>query len=200
MLAVENLKLVATILVGYTDNFANGSNDGLWKELCEMLRREISNPFVKIVFSLISTSDWKEVLRGSHLPIADNMGIALRYLNDEEVSFFLSLSPALQLFYYVSETVDAHVKNGDLDGLLLSGLSTEKSLELVSNYIEKTSDIQSAVLLLSSSEESVAQLAIEEWVETYAKRFLLIFYRYRTLLDTWKLHYAVWLTITFLTH
>jgi hypothetical protein len=72
----------------------------------------------------------------------------------------------MQLFYYVSDLTDLQVENGDIQGLLLTGLATEKTIVLMSNYLENTGDIQSTVLLLSSNETSVSRLIIPDWVET----------------------------------
>jgi hypothetical protein len=58
----------------------------MWKDLCEKNAKEVSDPYIKTIFSLISTGNWKKVLKESTLPMADNLGIALRYLNDNEVS------------------------------------------------------------------------------------------------------------------
>jgi hypothetical protein len=72
----------------------------------------------------------------------------------------------MQLFYYVSDLTDLQVENGDIQGLLLTGLATEKTIVLMSNYLENTGDIQSTVLLLSSNETSVSRLIIPDWIET----------------------------------
>lgn len=80
----ENLKLVATILAGF-HALAN-TEASMWKDLCEKNGQDFSDPYIKTIFSLISTGNWKRVLNESKLPMADNLGIAFRYLNDDEVS------------------------------------------------------------------------------------------------------------------
>jgi hypothetical protein len=67
----------------------------------------------------------------------------------------------------VSDLTDGLVEKGDIQGLLLTGLATEKTVSLMTNYLENTGDLQSVVLLLSSNEASVSRLIIPEWVETY---------------------------------
>ena len=57
-----------------------------WKESCRMLSNELENPYIRAIFALISTSgDWYSVLAEKGLSLKDRVGIALRFLSDEEV-------------------------------------------------------------------------------------------------------------------
>lgn len=80
-------------------------------------------------------------------------------------------SSICQLFYYISDLTEEQVEKGDIKGLVLTGLATQNTVNLVANYLEQTGDIQSSVLLLSSNEESVSRLDITHWIETFLSLF-----------------------------
>ena len=90
--------MVAAALAGYSSVQLGGSA-ALWKELTESLSRVIEGPYIRAMFALFSSNgNWHTVLEDQQddgngykaLPIRDRIAIALRYLNDEQVRFFLS--------------------------------------------------------------------------------------------------------------
>ncbi|KAK1090224.1 hypothetical protein LTR48_008713, partial [Friedmanniomyces endolithicus] len=77
------------------------------------------------------------------------------YLNDTELSGFLQ-----------TETARA-VRNGDLEGILLTGLG-EQAMYLFQTYIVRTGDLQTAVLATAiTNPRYVDDVRWEMWKETY---------------------------------
>ena len=77
--------LISTVLAGYKEN-SEMEND-VWKDLCERLRENLKDPYLKAIFSFISSGNWMNIIYSSDLPLSDRAGLALRYLTDEKVTF-----------------------------------------------------------------------------------------------------------------
>lgn len=158
-----NLSSVAMALSGYT-----GERTSMWREMCQSLKGQLTNPYMKAMFAfLTSESDtgFHEIIDDKNLILADRVAFSLLYLPDDKLNI------------YLSETMATLVENGDLNGILLTGI-THDGLSLLQRYIEISSDIQSVSLIVLHSlpslicSDSRAQL----WVECY-----------RGMLDCWRL-------------
>lgn len=88
------MKLMSTAVAGYQSN--NGrrrstydkrsdSND-TWKELCRDMAMQMDDPYQRAIFAFITNGDWQDVLDEQGLPYRERLGIALRFLEDDEVS------------------------------------------------------------------------------------------------------------------
>ncbi|KAJ3242578.1 hypothetical protein HDU81_000023 [Chytriomyces hyalinus] len=154
----EKLKLVSAALAGYL-NAPVGTVKGSWAEsLFSSLARELEDPYLRAVFTVFSSEgNWNLVLETEGLPLADRIGIALRFLNDSELAGYLE---ALS---------DRVIKTGNLEGLMLTGLSTRAGFDLLESFIDVTSDFQTASLLAvcgaigGAPEDS----RVNEWIECY---------------------------------
>jgi hypothetical protein len=83
------------------------------------------------------------------------VALGLKYLSDTELSTFIE-----------TETARA-VKEGDLEGILLTGL-TEDAMDLFQAYIAKTNDLQTAVLATAlTNPVYVDDMRWSMWKETY---------------------------------
>ena len=158
-----NLSSVAMALSGYT-----GERTSMWREMCQTLKGQLTNPYMKAMFAfLTSDSDtgFHEIIYDKELILADRVAFSLLYLPDDKLNT------------YLSDTMSTLVENGDLNGILLTGI-THDGLSLLQRYIEISSDIQSVSLIVLHSlpsaicNDSRAQL----WVECY-----------RGMLDCWRL-------------
>lgn len=49
---------------------------------------------MRAIFAYLATGDWKDVLEEDALPLKDRIGVALRFLPDEEVGVHTSNSNA----------------------------------------------------------------------------------------------------------
>lgn len=87
----ERMKLMSTAVAGYYSHRrlsdSNNGND-VWKELCRSMAVEMEDPYLRAIFAFVSNGEWKDVLDDVALPIRERLGIALRFLNDEDVSIF----------------------------------------------------------------------------------------------------------------
>lgn len=80
---------------------------------------------------------------------------------------------------YIQTTADGLINSGEIDGMILTGL-TEMGLDLMTNYVNRTGDIQTASLASSVAvPRYFKDTRVEEWVDCY-----------RDLLDRWQLYYT----------
>ncbi|KAK1034228.1 hypothetical protein LTR33_016616 [Friedmanniomyces endolithicus] len=94
-------------------------------------------------------------MKTTYLHLGYRVALGLKYLNDTELSGFLQ-----------TETARA-VRNGDLEGILLTGLG-EQAMYLFQTYIVRTGDLQTAVLATAiTNPRYVDDVRWEMWKETY---------------------------------
>jgi len=158
-----NLSSVAMALSGYT-----GERTSMWREMCQSLKGQLTNPYMKAMFAfLTSDSDtaFHEIIDDKNLILADRVAFSLLYLPDNKLNL------------YLSETMSTLVDNGDLNGILLTGI-THDGLSLLQRYIEISSDIQSVSLIVLHSLPSIicSDPRAQLWVDCY-----------RGMLDCWRL-------------
>lgn len=101
----------------------------------------------------------------SELAVGDRLGFACSFL------------PDAKLISFVQELSSDMLKKGNLDGILLTGMTLE-SIPLLQRYLNITADIQSVALLAmrTMASEIVSSPSLKLYIE-----------RYRDLLDSWKL-------------
>ncbi|KAG0262005.1 hypothetical protein BG011_000429 [Mortierella polycephala] len=177
----DKLKLMSIVVAGFNRNHSSMSGTALgalssnsekasnsaWKAQCKSHGRSQSNPYIRAIFSYIATGDWRDVLEEKSLSLADRVGVALRFMSDDE------------LMTYIQNTADSHANDGEIDGMILTGL-TEAGLDLLTNYVNRTGDIQTATLASSVAvPRYFKDSRVDEWVEYY-----------RDLLDRWQLYYT----------
>ncbi|EEB05547.2 ubiquitin-protein ligase E3 [Schizosaccharomyces japonicus yFS275] len=159
-------RMLSTAVAGYitAQGLTHSGSDSLWKEMCRNLSTELEEPYLRAVFAYIGNSDWRDVLDELSLPLRDRLGVALRFLPDEDLS------------KYLEDLCRNVVTTGDPEGLLLTGL-TPLGIDLLQNYVNQTSDIQTSALISSF----VVPLKFTDeradcWISSY-----------RNLLNQWQL-------------
>ncbi|KAF9916366.1 hypothetical protein BX616_003952 [Lobosporangium transversale] len=174
----DKLKLMSIVVAGFNKNHINTPSVGLgmnnekasnntWRAQCRIHSQSQSNPYIRAIFSYIASGDWRDVLEEKSLSLADRVGVALRFLSDDE------------LMAYIQSTAETHINAGEIDGIILTGL-TETGLDLFTNYVNRTGDIQTVALASSVAvPRYFKDPRVEEWVEGY-----------RDLLDRWQLYYT----------
>lgn len=144
--------------------FVKGQTDDTWEQTIQDLAKESEDPYARAILSLVSYGDWHDVLAETSLPLRDRVGIALMYLGDEELT------------QYIHKTTAEAIKEGDIEGIVLTGLS-ETAITLFENYMQKFSDLQTVVLALSfTCPRYFADPRVTTWRETY-----------RTHLNNWRM-------------
>ncbi|KAK6331117.1 hypothetical protein TWF696_003187 [Orbilia brochopaga] len=163
------MKLMSTAVAGYNSHRAAGEKGGIaentiWKDLCREMATHMDDPYSRAIFAFVSNGDWQDVLDGSTgLPIRERLGIALRFLEDDELGT------------YIDEFTAMVIRDGEPEGVLLTGV-TEKAIDLLQVYVNKTGDVQTAALVASFAvPRYLTDHRVELWVESY-----------RDLLDRWK--------------
>ncbi|KAJ3160802.1 hypothetical protein HDU86_008162 [Geranomyces michiganensis] len=151
----ERLSLVATAMAGYSTAARHTPGSEMWENLCRSLSVGLKDPYLRAIFALIaSDGNWTNVLQEQGLTLKERVGIALRFLDDE------------QLLKYVSNLTDEMLALGDITGLLLTGY-TPTGVDLLQRYINQTGDVQTATLLMSAgSPGRFSDTRLDEWAET----------------------------------
>ncbi|EJD02917.1 WD40 repeat-like protein [Fomitiporia mediterranea MF3/22] len=131
---------------------------------CERLIVKLQDPHQRIMLSYIVFNDWNDVLEEEALPLRERLAIALRFLDDK------------QLTSYLRRIADDCRSKGSIEGLIVTGL-TPLGLDVLQSYVDSTGDVQTVALLSSYiCPGRYKDVRAERWVEAY-----------RDLLDGWKL-------------
>jgi hypothetical protein len=87
---------MSIVVAGFNRNSGNltgpvyGNNEkpssSTWKTQCKIHSHGQTNPYIRAIFSYIASGDWRDVLDEKSLSLADRVGVALRFLGDDEVS------------------------------------------------------------------------------------------------------------------
>ncbi|QLQ79068.1 hypothetical protein HG537_0B04160 [Torulaspora globosa] len=159
----ERLRLIATAIAGYVA-FKDQPGNNSWREQCRRMSSELDDPYLRVIFAFIADNDWWDILYEPAISLRERLGVALRFLNDRDLSKFLERTAA---------TV---IENGELEGLILTGI-TPSGIDLLQSYVNKTSDVQSAALIsIFGSPRYFRDKRVDEWVQTY-----------RVMLNSWQL-------------
>lgn len=148
---------------------ANGDTGPDWEETCEAIAEELTDPYARAILGLVGKKDWNPVLQEVTLPLRYRVEVALRWLPDEELSSYLR-----------DATINA-VREGDVEGIVLTGLD-HTAMDLFQSYIRKFNDVQTPVLAMSHTvprfvNDSNNQTRFDSWRQTY-----------RGQINSWKLH------------
>lgn len=158
-------KLLAMAIAGA----AKCEEDSDWEETCAEIAKELTDPYARAILALVSKGDWNSVIQETTLPMKYRIEVALRWLPDD------------QLTAYLEKTTVEAIRQGDIEGIVLTGLG-HSALDLFQSYINKFNDIQTPVLAMSytvprfiNNESSKAKF--DAWRETF-----------RWQVNSWKLH------------
>ena len=138
-------------LAGYN----KGTVDETWEETVRDLADHLDDPYGRAILALVRSGNWHDVLAETSLPLRDRVGVALMYLND------------LELTEYINASMTECIREGDVEGIVLTGL-TEQAVLLFENFIQKFSDLQTAVLAMSiTCPRYFADSRVDLWRATY---------------------------------
>lgn len=104
------------------------------REMCLWMAADTEDAALKALLAYLVSGDWRDVMKTPYLHLGYRLALGLKYLNDTELNNFIA-----------SETARS-VRNGDLEGILLTGLAGEQAMDLFQTYITRTGDLQTAVL------------------------------------------------------
>lgn len=131
-----------------------------WSDTITALAEEMVDPYARAILAYVRTGDWEEVVKEETLPLKYRVGIALRWLSDSALTT------------YISKATKQVIADGDIEGVLLTGIGTNASVELMTNYVGKFGDLQTVVLALSMTvpryiDEPALVRRFEQWRELY---------------------------------
>ncbi|SCV01608.1 LANO_0F12596g1_1 [Lachancea nothofagi CBS 11611] len=159
----ERLRLIATAIAGYLA-YKDQPGNNAWRQQCRRMSSDLDDPYLRVIFGFIADDDWWDILSESAISLRERLGVALRFLNDKDLTRFLE------------STAESVIANGELEGLILTGI-TPRGINLLQSYVNKTSDVQTAALLsIFGCPRYFESTQVEEWVQTY-----------RTMLNSWEL-------------
>lgn len=160
----ERLRLVSTAVAGYLA-YKDINVNSPWKDQCRRMALEMDNPYLRAIFAFVADSDWSDVLDENSLPLRERLGVALRYLSDKDLTI------------YLNRIADYVVARGELEGLILTGL-TPRGIELLQLYVNRTNDVQTAALIsLFSVPRYFVDIRADHWLDCY-----------RSLLNSWGMY------------
>ncbi|QRV94364.1 SEH-associated protein 4 [Ceratobasidium sp. AG-Ba] len=159
----ENHRLMSGIIVA-AETESDKRLKGSWREHCQKLGSRLEDPYLRIMLAHLAYDDWITVVEESAVPLRDRLNIALRFLDDGQLSqFFQSLKKDLE-------------RSGDLEALLFTGLSIS-GMRLLQRYVDTTGDVQTAAVLGSLVSPGMLQDdRPERWTTAY-----------QDLLDGWRM-------------
>ncbi len=141
--------------IGLGALLASDSINDEQREMCQWMAADTNDPALKALLAFLVSGNWRDVMKTNYLHLGYRLALGLKYLNDTELSGFTQ-----------SETARA-VRNGDLEGILLTGLG-DQAMDLFQTYITRTNDLQTAVLATAFTNPLfVDDLRWEMWKETY---------------------------------
>lgn len=158
-------KLLAMAIAGA----AKSEADTDWEETCAEIAKELTDPYARAILALVSKGDWSSVIQETTLPLRYRVEVALRWLPDD------------QLTTYLEEATTEAIRQGDIEGIIFTGLGHPSALDLFQSYINKSNDVQTPVLAMSHTvprfiNYEPAKTRFKSWRETF-----------RWQMNSWKL-------------
>lgn len=107
-----------------------------WDSAFQGHKQMKEDPYLRAIYGLISTGDWKSIADEASLPLRDRIGVALRNFDDK------------QLTVWLNKQMDEAIKTGDIEAIVLAGISDDM-MDVLSKYLEVLGDYQTSVLIMS---------------------------------------------------
>ncbi|EPQ56887.1 hypothetical protein GLOTRDRAFT_115046 [Gloeophyllum trabeum ATCC 11539] len=161
----ETHYMMTGTLVALTSHASSSSSRSAeLREHTEHMIVRLQDPYFRAMLTLLTLRDWSEVLEEEALPLRERLVVAFQFLDDKALSS------------YLRRTVDRAITHGDIEGIVITGL-TKSGMEILQNYVDSTGDVQTAAILSSYVSPSKLQnRRAERWLEAY-----------RDMLDGWRL-------------
>jgi WD40 repeat protein len=145
--------------------------DDDWAATITSLADELTDPYARAILAYVKTGDWSNVVAEESLPLKYRVCVVLRHYDDS------------RLTHYIAQATKDAVAAGDIEGVLLTGTATQASFDLMSNYVQRFGDLQTAVLALCPT---VPRYLDEE---TVTRKFTAWKDAYRHMMNSWNLRF-----------
>lgn len=179
--ANQSHKMLAMAIAGASKGTTNGESEAVtgddadaqddWAETISSLAEELTDPYARAILAYVKTGDWSNVILEEALPLKYRVCIALRHLDDSKLT------------RYISQATKDALAEGDLEGVVLTGTATHDAFDLMTAYLHRFGDLQTAVLALCP--------AIPRYLddEEVARKFSGWKDAYRDLMNSWNLKF-----------
>lgn len=179
--ANQSHKMLAMAIAGAFKNVKNAESDFMsadesdtdddWADTISSLAEELIDPYARAILAYVKSGDWSSVVAEESLPLKYRVCTALRHYDD------------VKLTQYISQATKDAIANGDIEGVILTGTATQTSFDLMSSYVQRFGDLQTAVLALCP--------AIPRYVDErkVVNKFNAWKDAYRNLINSWNLKF-----------
>nr|KAK5436141.1 hypothetical protein LTR18_009720 [Exophiala xenobiotica] len=144
--ANQSHKMLALAIAGASKAVRNGEGGAMsgdesdaqddWAETISSLGEELTDPYARAILAYVKTGDWSNVIAEDSLPLKYRVCVALRHLDDTNLT------------RYISQATKAVLAEGDIEGVVLTGIATRDGFQLMNSYVRRFGDLQTAVLAL----------------------------------------------------
>ena len=135
------------------------------KEHYGRLITRLHDPYFRAMLAHLVMGDWNDVLNEKVIPFGERLSIAFQFLDDKALAS------------YLQRTIDHACAHGDIDALIVTGL-TPAGMNILQAYVDRTGDVQTAAILSSYiCPQRFKDRRAERWLDAY-----------RDLLDGFRLH------------
>lgn len=126
-----------------------------WEESLKDHPQMAEDPYLRAIYSYITTGDWKAIVDEAALPLRDRVGVALRKFDDDKLTQWLK------------KEMEKSIKDGDIEGIVLAGI-TDNMVDIFAKYAEKFADIQTPILVMSFCyPRYIDDIRCNAWRQTY---------------------------------
>lgn len=107
-----------------------------WGKILQKHPEMYEDPYLRAIYAFIISGDWAAIANEATLPMKDRIGVALRKLDDDQLTAWLEVQ------------MEEAIKEGDIEAISLCGI-TDDFVDICAKYVEKFGDYQTPILLLS---------------------------------------------------
>ncbi|XP_055353285.1 GATOR complex protein MIOS-like [Paramacrobiotus metropolitanus] len=152
--------IIAVALAGFT------SEESIWHASCLNVGADIGLPYIRNIFLFLSSSrdaTFRKIAEDDKMELEDRLAFACMFFPDQKLAEF------------IKDLTEKFTSRGILEGLCLTGFGSE-GVDLVQSYVDRTSDVQTASLLMAivTTREWQEDQRCHQWIENY-----------REVLDSW---------------
>jgi len=148
------------------------------KERLQIVSLRLEDPYMRVMLLYAAFADWDEVVLEGALPLEERLAIAFCFLDDRSLTS------------YLRARTDSYKNSAEIEGLMLTGLSTPTGLSILDSYVDVVGDVQTTAILSSH----VVCPPVDDGQQSLTDDDALLFERaeswaeaYRGLLDAWHL-------------
>ncbi|EPZ32065.1 Polyketide synthase, enoylreductase domain-containing protein [Rozella allomycis CSF55] len=141
------LRLLSSLLKGLENYPINKAF--WWQELCQQVVSQLNEPKISAVIDFLITKDFDSFLNNQSIRLVEKILFILKFCENA--------NDALQ------KIADELCRNGGLHCLLITGFCNPLAFKVCQNYIDKSNDVQSVVLILSQFENNLSLPLYQKW-------------------------------------